>query len=125
MKDFLSRIKRQFLINSIGGFYRDECYDLILKHLRRPYSMKREEEVLANMFRILALNRNGKNNWHDEFEYLMDNDMLLVFNEDTQNYLSQYLSENLPEISLDSDTEKLDTSKVSKRVKKYFLSQRL
>ena len=111
-------MSRTFIIRNVASFYRDEDYDLILKHLRKPFSTKRFEEVLSNIFRILALQQTNQNAWKDEFNYLRENEMLKVFNEDTEHFLDMYLMERL---GFDHyTTHEINMDKVPKILRKTF-----
>ena len=118
MGKLLKKMSRTFIIRNVASFYRDEDYDLILKHLRKPFSTKRFEEVLSNIFRILALQQTNQNAWKDEFNYLRENEMLKVFNEDTEHFLDMYLMERL---GFDHyTTHEINMDKVPKILRKTF-----
>ena len=82
--------------------------------------MKREDEVICNIFRVLALKETKNNLWNDGLSYIVNNEMLQVFNKDTVYYLNVYLLKN-HSINLEVSTVKnLSFKKVSKKVRKYF-----
>ena len=86
--------------------------------MRKPFSTKRFEEVLSNIFRILALQQTNQNAWKDEFNYLRENEMLKVFNEDTEHFLDMYLMERLGFVYY--TTHEINMDKVPKIVRKTF-----
>ena len=117
MKSVILKLKRSFVLNSIHSFYVDQDYDLILKHLPKPFSLKRDDEVISNIFRILALKNIGDITWKLEWEHLNNQGSLDIFDEKTKNYLQIMLQEKLfgkYQIQL------ADFSTLSKKIQKYF-----
>jgi len=121
MGKILSKLKRTFIVNSMASFYRNKSFGRILKHLPKPYSMKRSDEVLCNIFRILALKEMKKSEWLDEFDYLTENKMLEVFNRDTKRYLEIHLTNRLSTKYLWLNAHKVDILNVPSLIKKTFL----
>ena len=116
-KSVIRKLKRSFILNSVRSFYADQNYGLVLKHLQKPFSLKRDEEVICNIFRILALKNVGDSAWKLEWEYLNDQRSLDAFNENTKNYLQIMLQEKLfgqRQISL------VEFSTLPKKIQKYF-----
>ena len=117
VKSVILKLKRSFVLNSIHSFYVDQDYDLILKHLPKPFSLKRDDEVISNIFRILALKNIGDITWKLEWEHLNNQGSLDIFDEKTKNYLQIMLQEKLfgkYQIQL------ADFSTLSKKIQKYF-----
>ena len=116
-KSVIRKLKRSFVLNSVRSFYADQDYDLVLKHLKKPFSLKRDDEVISNIFRILALNNVGDSAWKLEWEYLNDQRSLDAFDENTKSYLQIMLQERLfgqPQSPL------VEFSTLPKKIQKYF-----
>ena len=108
-------------VNSMASFYRDNDYKLILKHQSAPYSLKRADEVLCNIFRIVALHEMEQPEWRAEFDYLTENNMLKAFNPDTERYLQIYLTNRLSINHLWLNNHKIDILNVPTVIQKNFL----
>ncbi len=119
MKSVFLKMKRKFLVGSYASFYVDKDYDLILKHLQKPYSMQREDEVMCNIFRILALKETGQD-WSAEFDYLIGRKMLDVFNQDTQAYLNLFFAEKIFSKQRPLEKIQINLFNVSDTIKKHF-----
>lgn len=118
MKNFISRIKRSFIVSNISSFYIDEDFKLVLKHLKRPFSIKGQDEVFCNIFRIISLKKTQQSKWEIEYEYLTEGGFLEVFSEHERKYLDCYLRLNL--FGDKSSLPHIDSENVSKKVSKYF-----
>ncbi len=117
MKSVILKLKRSFILNSIRSFYADQDYDLVLKYLPQPYLLKRDDEVISNIFRILALKNIGDIAWELEWEHLNNQGSLGVFDENTKNYLQIMLREKL---FGQHQIQMVDFSTLSKKIQKYF-----
>lgn len=118
MKNFISRLKRSFILNNISSFYNDGDFKLVLKHLKRPFSTKGQDEVFCNIFRIISLKKTEQSKWEIEYQYLTEEGFLEVFSDYEKKYLDCYLKLNL--FGNKSSLSHIDSENLSKKVRKYF-----
>lgn len=91
IKTAISRLKHRFIVDSIGSFYSSSDYTLVIKYVGKPFSQRRKDEALCNIFRILSLRKLNQDQWEKEFEYFIDKSFLDLFNPDEREYLTQIL----------------------------------
>lgn len=118
MINFISRMKRSFILSGVGSFYSDKDFELVLKYLKRPFSTKGQDEVICNILRIISLQKTGQPKWEIEYDYLIREGFLDVFSEYERNYLDCYLRLNL--FGDKSLLSYIDSKNISKKVRKYF-----
>lgn len=119
----LSKAKRSFMVRNISAFYLSGDYDVVLKYLKMPYELKRRDEVLCNVIRIFALKKTNRNQWVDEYNYLLDQCFLDVFNDDEKKYISLHLEFELHGNSIVNLG--IAEKNISKRVKKLFETRKV
>lgn len=118
MRKFYLAITRRIVLDCLFSFLKDGNYELVLKHLPKPFSLKGKDEAYCNLFRILALRDSRDDKWRQEWEFFNDQNMLEVFEPNDQRCIRNFLRRNLEDIfEIDLD---LDPAAVSPRTKKYF-----
>ena len=121
IKASILRLKRRFILNSIGSFYSSGDYALVTKHAKRPFSLRRREEALSNIFRILSLKKLNQPEWKKEFAYLVEKNFLELFNSDEREYLNQILHLELFGEYNSFTQKKINVENLSKTIRSYLL----
>lgn len=96
-------------------------YALVIKHAKKPFSLRRRDEALCNIFRILSLKKINQREWEKEFSYLIDKNFLEVFNSDEQEYLNQFLHIELFGEYNSSNKRNINVQNLSKTIRLYLM----
>jgi len=120
---FLKKYKRAFLTNNFGRFYYYEDYALVLKYVPSLFGLKRREEVLCNIYRILSLKKLGHKEWEHEFTLFRDNGFLNIFNDDERYYLHNMMTLELFDELDVTPARQINLENVAKHIRR-FLPQR-